>query len=104
MQDYTIDITAYYKSPEVPEEYINIECFDCTIDGSSIVSALVGSTISITSDYIDGKEFNDNIIKVDKGIIQRPVTKRDIIETILFDREYGMYIKGLLDEKSSKTI
>lgn len=53
-----VEITAYYIPPEEPEEYINIYCFDCEIDGDYSVSALVGSTIIIKSNYIYGKEFN----------------------------------------------
>jgi len=50
---------------------------------------------------INGVSIPDDIPKIEKGKPLIPLTKSDTLNSILFDRDYGTYIKRLYDEQEN---
>lgn len=59
-------------------------------------------TINVVNYHINSKSLNNNNLPWvlgNKIINNVELTKEKVLEAMLFDREYGKFLKGLLEEK-----
>ena len=52
--------------------------------------------------YVNGKEIPDELPKIFRGQSWNgvPINRKTVMDAMLFDREYGRYLKGLLDDSN----
>jgi len=93
---YDNNNNKYCKS-RIIHNYLNKDDKLHNLTGPAIIAKNYKTKEIVKTWYFNGTEFPDDVIKIENNEIQYPVTKQDIIKTLLFDREYGMYIKSLYE-------
>jgi len=69
------------------------------IDGPAIIKTNSNNIVSEETWVFDNIPIPQNVIKIKNKEFTHPPTKTSIIDAILFNREYGMYIKQFHEEK-----
>ena len=98
---YTFDsINNKYCKSKIIHSYLNVYEELHNLTGPAIITKNYTTKETVKTWHIDGIEFPDDVIKIENNEIQYPITKQDIIKTLLFDREYGNLVKDLIKNKS----